>query len=140
MRSGATPSARQRRTRFVPPCATMASAPPAMRRDDLLEGRPRARGKLREILAVGKLIAGDVGHPRRVRVGVERPDLLSRESLPSPHRELPQRGPLDGHEAVGRGDDRGAPTGPDEIARVHRVEGGPGQVFGDGGDLPLAER
>src|SRR4029453_17332019 len=44
---------------------------------DVLEGWPRARGKLREILAVGKLIAGDVGHPGRVRVGVERPDLLS---------------------------------------------------------------
>jgi hypothetical protein len=41
---------------------------------------------------------------------------------------------------MGSGDDRGAPTGPDEIARVHRFEGGLGQVFGDGGDLPLPER
>ena len=31
---------------------------------------------------------------------------------------------LDGHEAVGFGDDLGAPTCPDEIARVDRVEGG----------------
>ena len=138
MRSGATPSARQRRTRFVPPCTTMAA-----RRPDAPQRSPgrtatRARKATRD-LAARKLIAGNVGRPRRVRVGVER--LISSPVRPSrcPITNLPQRGPLDGHEAIGFGDDRSAPTGPDKIARVHRVEGGCRQVFGNGGDLPLAE-
>src|SRR5712691_315488 len=60
---------------------------PRVAGDDRLEGRPRARLYVRQALALGKLEAADVGHPRGEGAWLARPDLLGREALPASHGE-----------------------------------------------------
>src|SRR5438046_1702434 len=99
-----------------------SDGPAPVRGRDRLERRPRARGQLIEVLALGKLIAGYIRLPRGERCLVEAPDLVRGEALPAPHGELAQCRQRDGWQFVRGGQDLGTAPRAQEITGVHRLE------------------
>src|SRR5947207_2981513 len=95
---------------------------PRVRLRQLFERRPCARDEVGHALALGKRKLADARHPHRKRFRLAGPDLLRRQTFPSPHGHLAQRRNRHRGEPPAGAEQLTAASRTGQITRVERGE------------------